>query len=56
MILELDDRAKLVAMIRLLRHALDLCAVPDEGWPDVEVADIYEASRRLVPDMPADTQ
>lgn len=36
--------------IRRLRNALDLCANPETGWPEVEVADAYEASRGLVPD------
>lgn len=36
--------------VRELRVALDLCAVPDEGWPDVFCANAYEDSRVLVPD------
>lgn len=45
----LRQGADAVAMIVRLRGALDLCADPEDGWPEIECADAYEASKRVAP-------
>lgn len=39
--------------VRSLRDGLDECAHPEDGWPEVWIADAYEASREDVPDLEA---
>lgn len=42
---QIEDRQEL--MVRLMK-ALALCAHPEDGWPHVKIADIFEEARALV--------
>lgn len=46
----MPGRAELMACIRDLREALEACAHSNDGWPETRIADVFEVSRKLVPD------
>lgn len=49
--LMLAREKNLEATVLNLREALEACADPEEGWPETWIADVFEGSRALVPDV-----